>query len=252
MRNPAVAGMFYPKDPLTLHNQVQDYLKDAETTELSGDLRALIVPHAGYPYSGLVAAYGYKLLEKTRFHRVILLGPSHRVSFYGASLATEDFSTPLGEVKCAKAGKLIDDKIVFDNKEAHAAEHSLEVQLPFLQETLGEFEMYAFVLGGGDDQELAKKILPLIDIKTLVVVSSDLSHYLHYDKAVLKDNDTITKILKLEEAELDACGELPIRVLLSLARKLNWKPQLLDYRNSGDTAGDKTRVVGYATIAFVQ
>ncbi len=252
VRKPAVAGMFYPKDPLTLHNQVQDYLKDAENINLNGKLKALIVPHAGYPYSGIVAAQGYKFLEKMKVKKVILLGPSHHLGFYGASLAMEDFSTPLGIVKCADVKKIIDGKLILNNPQAHAAEHSLEVQLPFLQETLGAFELYAFVLGAVEDEEFTKKIFPFIDKDTLIIASSDLSHYQNYDCAVLKDNATITHILHFEDAELDACGELPIRVLMKLAAKLGWKPQLIDYRNSGDTAGDKSRVVGYATIAFTE
>ncbi len=251
-RKPAVAGTFYPKNPKELREIVGTLLKEAKFLELKGNLRALIVPHAGYQYSGPVAASGYKLLEKRRFKKVLLLGPSHQVGFYGASLAREDFGTPRGIVRCVENKKIVDGQVILDFPRAHATEHSLEVQLPFLQETLGDFEVYAFVLGKLDAEKFAEKILPLIEEDVLIVVSSDLSHYFPYAEAVSRDKSTITKILRLEKDELDACGELPLQVLISLARKLKWKPQLLDYRNSGDTAGDKKQVVGYAAIAFVE
>ncbi len=252
VRKPAVAGMFYPKNADELKQMVNSLLEQAEETKLKGKLRALIVPHAGYIYSGIVAAQAYHLLEKHQFKKVILLGPSHYVAFYGAAIADEDFLTPLGKVKCGNVSNWTKEGLVEISPEAHAKEHSLEVQLPFLQETLGEFELYALVLGTVNEAKLAKFISEKLDGDTLVVVSSDLSHYFSYDKAVLKDNETISNILHGESASLDACGRTPIKVLMHLAELNGWKPQLIDYRNSGDTAGDKSRVVGYASMAYLE
>jgi len=249
-RKPAAAGMFYPKNPEQLRNQVQEFLQQAELIDTHGKLKALIVPHAGYPYSGQVAAQGYKLLESYSFKKVILLGPSHYQAFHGASIANEDFETPLGKVKMGNIQSWLKDDLIQIFPEAHQQEHSLEVQLPFLQETLGEFELYALVLGTVSEEKLAKFLATKIDDDTLVIVSSDLSHYLEYNKAVMKDNDTISKILNDDAGQLDACGKVGIKVLMHLAQLKGWQPQLLDYRNSGDTAGDKARVVGYAAIAY--
>ncbi len=252
MRLPAVAGMFYPKKADELKQMIGSFLQQAEETKLKGKLKALIVPHAGYIYSGIVAAQGYKLLEKHQFKKVILLGPSHYVAFYGAAIADEDFLTPLGKVKCGDISGWTKEGLVEVSPEAHLKEHSLEVQLPFLQETLGnQFELYALVLGTINEAKLARFISEKLDEDTLVVISSDLSHYFSYDKAVLKDNETISNILKGDAANLDACGRTPIKVLMHLAELKGWKPKLLDYRNSGDTARDKERVVGYASVAYV-
>ncbi|MBI4980118.1 AmmeMemoRadiSam system protein B [Candidatus Woesearchaeota archaeon] len=253
-RPPAVAGVFYPQKAEELKQMIGSFLQQAEETKLKGKLKALIVPHAGYIYSGIVAAQGYKLLEKQKhsFKKVILLGPSHYVTFYGAAIADEDFLTPFGKVKCGDATKWIKEGLIEISPEAHSQEHSLEVQLPFLQETLKEFELYALVIGTVNEAKLAKFISEKLDDDTLVIVSSDLSHYLEYGKAVLKDNQTISNILKGDAADLDACGRTPIKVLMHLAELKGWKPQLIDYRNSGDTAGDKSRVVGYGCTAYVE
>ncbi|MBS3118088.1 AmmeMemoRadiSam system protein B [Candidatus Woesearchaeota archaeon] len=252
-RQPVVAGMFYPKNPDELKQMLSSFLEQAEEIKLKEKLRALIVPHAGYIYSGIVAAQGYKLLTKNQFQKVILLGPSHYVAFYDAAIADEDFLTPLGKVKVGEINNWIKEGLVEVSSEAHTKEHSLEVQLPFLQETLGDrFELYALVLGTVNEAKLAKFISEKLDEDTIVVVSSDLSHYLPYNKAVLKDNQTLNNILKGDAANLDACGRIPIKVLMHLAELKGWKPKLLDYRNSGDTAGDKGTVVGYASMAWVE
>jgi len=251
-RKPAAAGMFYPKNPEELKKQIQGFLRQAEHLDTHGKLKALIVPHAGYIYSGIVAAQGYKLLESYSFKKVILLGPSHYQAFTGAAIAEEDFQTPLGIIKVGEVKDWIDDKLILSLSEAHQAEHSLEVQLPFLQETLGEFELYPLVLGTVSEEKLAKFLATKIDEETIIIVSSDLSHYLEYNKAVMKDNDTISKILNDDPGQLDACGKVPIKVLMHLANIKGWQSQLIDYRNSGDTAGDKNRVVGYAAIAYTK
>ncbi|MBI4983133.1 AmmeMemoRadiSam system protein B [Candidatus Woesearchaeota archaeon] len=252
VRPPAVAGMFYPKNPEELKKQIDGFLQQAEEYPLRGKLKALIVPHAGYIYSGIVAAQGYKLLESKTFKKVLLLGPSHYQNFYGAAIGEEDFLTPLGIVKVGETSSWKKENLLVSFPEAHAAEHSLEVQLPFLQETLGEFELYALVLGTVNEEKLAKYLSAKIDQDTLVIISSDLSHYLEYGRAVLKDNDTISKILNFDPGSLDACGKAAIKVLMHLAETKGWQPQLIDYRNSGDTSGDKSRVVGYASIAYVE
>ncbi|MEK6938526.1 MAG: AmmeMemoRadiSam system protein B [Nanoarchaeota archaeon] len=251
-RKPAVAGMFYPKNPEELKKQIQQYLEQAELIDTHGKLKALIVPHAGYIYSGIVAAQGYKLLEAYSFKKVLLLGPSHYQAFNGAAIAEEDFQTPLGIVKVGDTKSWLKENLIVSYPEAHAAEHSIEVQLPFLQETLGEFELYALVLGAVSEEKLAKYLSTKIDEDTLIIVSSDLSHYLEYGQAIIKDNDTISKILNDDSGQLDACGRAGIKVLMHLAQIKGWQPQLIDYRNSGDTAGDKNKVVGYCCIGYTE
>ncbi len=251
-RQPAVAGMFYPKKAEELIDTIKQLLKEAEEVQLKGKLRALIVPHAGYIYSGPIAAVGYKLLKKYSFKKVVLLGPCHYKNVMEAAIADEDFLTPLGTVKIGDIEPWLEEDVIGVHPEVHAPEHSLEVQLPFLQETLGEFELYALAVGVVKEEKLAKAIKQLWDEDTLIIVSSDLSHYLSYDKALFKDNDTIGKIMREEIVNLEACGQAPIHVLQHIAKAMKWKPQLLDYRNSGDTAGEKDRVVGYAAIAFVE
>ncbi len=256
MRKPIVAGKFYPQDKEELKKTVEYFLEKSKEAAVTGKLKALIVPHAGYIYSGIVAGAGFKLLKaeqyRKQYKKVILLGPSHSVYFHSASIAAEDFQTPLGIVKVGNTKEWLKERLIVDLPEAHFAEHSLEVEVPFLQEVLGSFELYPFVLGEVDEKALAEAIAPFLDTDTFIVVSSDLSHYLPYEAAVKKDKETIQNILNFKFTELDACGRKPITVLMHLARKLNWKPFLIDYKNSGDTAGDKKRVVGYAAIGYEQ
>lgn len=250
IRKPAVAGMFYPADRQELKQIVNHFLDEGKEIKFKGNLKALIVPHAGYIYSGIVAGAGFKLLKKTDFRKVILLGPTHQFPFFGAALAKEDFETPLGPVKSGKTEELFKENQIIELPEAHLREHSLEVELPFLQETLKDFELYAFSLGEIEEERLAETISRFIDGKTLVLASSDLSHYFDYKTAVEKDKETIRKILSFDFSGLEACGEKPVKVLMHLAKKLGWKPFLIDYKNSGDTAGDKKKVVGYCAIGF--
>lgn len=247
MRAPVFAGSFYPAKKDELQKQVNDFLNKCKKVNFSGHLKALIVPHAGYIYSGIVAGAGYRLVKD--FKKVILLGPSHQAYFTGASLATEDFSTPLGTVKSGNDNLLKKD-LVINLPAAHAKEHSLEVQLPFLQTVLSDFELSAFVLGEVDEEKLAKHLERFLDEETLLIISSDLSHYLPYLNAKQVDQKTINNILRLNFNEIEACGEKGIKVLMHLAKSLGWKPFLIDYRNSGDTAGDKEKVVGYTAIGF--
>jgi len=245
--------MFYPKDKDELKKSVQGLLEQGKDVKFKGELKALIVPHAGYVYSGIVAGAGFKLLTgKNGLHykKIILLGPSHQAYFSGAAIAAEDLETPLGVVKIGKVSPWLKEELIVEMPEAHRKEHCLEVELPFLQETLSKFELYALVLGEVDEEKLAQMIKKFIDNNTLIVVSSDLSHYLPYETAVKKDKETINSILNFNFSHFEACGERPIKVLMHLAKSLNWKPFLIDYKNSGDTAGDKNRVVGYTAIGY--
>ncbi len=255
MRKPAVAGMFYPEKKEELKKIVDGFLERGKGVKFQGELKALIVPHAGYVYSGIVAGAGFKLLtgkNVRHYKKIILLGPSHQAYFSGAAIAAEDFETPLGVVKVGDVSKWLTEKLIVEMPEAHRKEHCLEVELPFLQEILSKFELSALVLGEVDEEKLAEAIRQFIDNNTLIVVSSDLSHYLPYETAVKKDKETINKILTFNFSHFEACGERPIKVLMHLAKSLNWKPFLIDYKNSGDTAGDKNRVVGYTAIGYVK
>lgn len=246
IRNPIVAGAFYPEEKNELSGMIKSFLKDAKSRK-NKKLKALIVPHAGYIYSGPIAAEGYNTIEK-KFQKVILLGPSHQVRFFGGAFDSNDeWETPLGKVKIFR----IKSKLVKNNELAHAHEHSLEVQVPFLQKILGDFYLCSISLGSYTE-ELINDIVDELDGDTLLVISSDLSHYNPYEMANNIDKKTIQKILELKpEVEHDeACGADGINILINIAKKLGWKPALLDYRNSGDTAGDKEGVVGYASIAF--
>jgi AmmeMemoRadiSam system protein B len=220
--------------------------------------KVLIAPHAGYVYSGPVAASGYIRIAplRGRVDRVVLLGPAHRVAVPGLALpSVEAFATPLGAVPLdLEAMRSVADlRQVCVSDEAHAGEHSLEVHLPFLQATLGAFKLVPFAVGDASPQEVAQVLDRLWDAEqTLIVVSSDLSHYLPYPRACAKDEFTVETILRLKP-ELDhqqACGATPINGLLHAARSRSLTAELVDLRNSGDTAGDKSRVVGYASLVF--
>ncbi|MBD3363413.1 AmmeMemoRadiSam system protein B [Candidatus Dojkabacteria bacterium] len=255
IRRSVFEGSFYPSNKDKLQKLIKDYLEKVDRVEDSESIKALIVPHAGYIYSGEIAAYGYKLLEKD-IERILILGLSHRVLVKGIALADFDtWSTPLGEVKVADLNKklTLEDNFTVVNT-AHAQEHSIEVQMPFLQTCLEtDFEIIPMVTGQSIQYKNVATILnKYLNRKDVFIVSSDLSHYLPYSRAKKNDKETVKKILKLEKIEEDdrACGKDGINILIELAKLNNWKPKLLDYRNSGDTAGDKSKVVGYASIAF--
>ncbi len=256
VRPPAVAGIFYPGGATQLAACVDELLQPIQGESRAG-LRALIVPHAGYRYSGQVAASGYARLRGMSIERVLLLGPSHRVAFRGVALPDADvFETPLGRVRVTDAPSLItQDGLFIRSNAAHEEEHALEVQLPFLQRVLPHFSLTPLVFGDVDERAVAEALGPWFTPGSLLLVSSDLSHYEAYDRAVQLDRATIDHILQLEPEALhrnDACGRSPIRTLLHLAQMNRWKPCLIDYKNSGDTAGDKHRVVGYAAIGFYE
>lgn len=256
VRTPAVAGMFYPADTQQLALGVRQLLADAQPHNLKP--KALVVPHAGYIYSGAIAATAYATLRPiaAQIRRVILLGPTHCVAVQGLALPSANFfATPLGKVKldsmAAQAIAHIPQVIVSD--EAHAQEHSLEVQLPFLQSVLSEFTLLPLAVGMARADEVAEVLDTLWGgEETLIVISSDLSHYLPYDTARRVDHETVQSILQLRQpiTHVHACGGTPISGLILAAQTHHLVPHLLDLRNSGDTAGSRDQVVGYAAMAF--
>ena len=252
IRPAAVAGLFYPSNPDELHEQITGFL-DSSTASEELPL-ALIVPHAGYIYSGPIAASAYINLRplRNKIRRVVLLGPSHRVAFHGMGTSSASFfATPLGNIKLDSAASERLNQLpqvqVFDA--AHAQEHSLEVQLPFLQEILDEFELVPIVVGDATTDEVAEVIdIAWQDDSTLIVISSDLSHYHDYGSAQKMDRHTCSAIESLNPDGIgvdDACGRHPVKGLLTIAQQRGLKVHTLDLRNSGDTAGDRNQVVGY-------
>jgi AmmeMemoRadiSam system protein B len=268
IRPAAVAGSFYPDHRQTLADNIQVLLRRAAENvqalpspdKHSTQPKAIVVPHAGYIYSGQTAAIAYQILS--RWHdtikRVILLGPVHRVPVAGLALPDADaFITPLGEVKLDKVAiaSVADMQQVVVSYPAHAQEHSLEVQLPFLQSVLDNFEIVPFAVGDATAEEVAEVIEALWGgPETIVVVSSDLSHFLPYSVATEVDKSTVKNILNMQGAltHHQACGGTPVNGLILAAKKHHLHPHLLDLCNSGDTAGDKNRVVGYAAFAFTE
>ena len=259
IRPAAVAGMFYPREPRALAAEVQSLLGRVEQgAPRLGFPKALVVPHAGYVYSGAIAAHAYKELAGARglVHRVVLLGPVHRVPVRGlAAPSTQAFATPLGTVPVDQAALQVLHGLpqVVKSDPAHALEHSLEVQLPFLQAMLGEFSLVPLAVGMASVAEVAEVLERLWGgPETLVVVSTDLSHYHGYDEARRVDASTLARIAACA-TDIDhdeACGATPLNGLLSLARKRNFPLRLLAACNSGDTAGDRDRVVGYSSFAL--
>ena len=259
IRPAAVAGLFYPGEPEVLRHTLADLLAQAATDGPATAPKALIVPHAGYVYSGPVAASAYARLAalRGRIRRVVLLGPTHRVWVKGLALPdAERFATPLGEVTLDRAGmrQLEGLPQVVRSAAAHALEHSLEVQLPFLQTVLGDFELLPLAVGEATADEVAG-VLETVwgGDETLIVISSDLSHFLPDARAREVDGGTVEAILALDShlSHEQACGATPVNGLLRAARRHHLHPVALDVRNSSDTAGDPERVVGYASFAFV-
>jgi len=259
-RAPAVAGFFYPADSAKLESAVASYLAAVPSPPSGAPApKALIVPHAGYVYSGPVAASGYARLAAQRqlIRRVVLLGPSHRVPLDGiAASAADAFATPLGAIPVDREAidAILDLPQVQVFEAAHRDEHSLEVQLPFLQYVLERFSLVPLSVGDAEPEEVAEVIERLWDgPETLFVVSSDLSHYHDYETARRRDAATSRAIEALDFAALDpdsACGRAPARGLLVAAKHHHLSVETVDLRNSGDTAGDKRRVVGYGTYVF--
>lgn len=259
VRPPAVAGMFYPDDPAELQAQVRGFLAVVPPAVGVAPPKALVVPHAGYIYSGAVAATAYARLAPVaeRIERVVLLGPAHRVAFRGLAVSGADrFRTPLGDVPLDRAAieAILSLPQVGVSDQAHAQEHSLEVHLPFLQELLPAFRLVPIVVGDATPEVVAAVLERLWGgPETLIVISSDLSHYHDYATAQRMDRATSDAILAGRIDDIgyhDACGRNPINGLLTALPGHGLHAELLDLRNSGDTAGPCDRVVGYGAYVF--
>jgi AmmeMemoRadiSam system protein B len=259
VRPPAVSGHFYPADPHALTAAVDACLATAVRPDRRTTApRAIVVPHAGYVYSGSVAASAYAQVAGAPFDRVVLLGPSHHVALRGMAVPTVDaFTTPLGRIPIDTAARTqaLDVPHVVADDLPHALEHSLEVQLPFLQRVLGPFTLLPVVVGDATAAEVAA-LLDLVwppgATSTLVVVSTDLSHYRPDAEAQALDARTAAAIVAGDTAAIrgvDACGARPLRGLLTVARDRQLHVEQLDLRNSGHTAGDRSSVVGYGAFA---
>jgi AmmeMemoRadiSam system protein B len=257
-RQPAVAGTFYPADPQSLRRMIRQMLDEA--TPPSGPApRAIIAPHAGYIYSGPVAATAYSSLRPVhdQIHRVVLLGPSHRVPFIGLAVSNaSEFLTPLGAIPLDTQAiqGLLQLPQVQALDSAHAYEHSLEVHLPFLQSVLDDFTLIPIVVGDTDPGDVAEVLEQFWDDPaTLFVISSDLSHYHDYATAQRMDSATSKAIETLNSDAIgfeDACGRNPVLGMLEIARRHGLTPHTVDLRNSGDTAGPRDQVVGYGAYTF--
>ncbi len=261
VRSPAVAGIFYPNDPDELGATIQRYLEEAENIFEPAVTapKAIIAPHAGYIYSGLTAAAVYNRLRPAReiIKRVIILGPCHKVAVRGLALPNDEiFRTPLGDVQIDMAAvqKLKHLAHVNTFNETHIEDHSIEIHLPFLQKIIGEFKLVPLIVGEAGPEQVSQ-VLEILwgGAETLILISSDLSHYLDYDEAKSLDDHTRQAIERMDLTAIDqeqACGRHSIKGLLSLARNKGLSVKTADIRNSGDTAGTKERVVGYGSWYF--
>jgi hypothetical protein len=270
VREPAVSGMFYPDNPTKLRIDVEGYLKHVDVVDLEEDVVGIISPHAGYMYSGQVAAYGFRMIAKKRYDTVILIGPSHRAYFAGVALWDRgSFETPLGKIDIdediAREISTIGG-IIKPNMDTHRGEHSLEVQLPFLQSVLDDFEIIPLIMGiqtSSICKELVQSLSEVLQAskkKFLIVGSTDLSHYYPYADAKKLDDiivghlgafDISGMIEDIETGKTEACGAGPIIATMMLSEKLGADHcKVLKYANSGDVSGDKSGVVGYVSAVF--
>jgi len=270
LRKSVIAGSWYPGNPSVLRRDIEGFLNLVPDTEIAGEVVAIIAPHAGYIYSGQIAAYAYKRICGNNYDAVIVVGPSHRVAFPGVSIfGSGGYETPLGIVpvdeELARQIKK-NSKLVSDIPAAHVQEHSLEIQLPFLQYVLGNFSFVPLVMGdqGADAcQDLARAIYAAVQgRKILIVGSSDLSHFHSYNEASsldsvalrhLKDSDAAGLLSSLENGTTEACGGGPMAVAMLVASMMGaTEARVLKYANSGDITGDKSSVVGYAAAVYCQ
>ena len=268
LKKSIIAGSWYPGNPSILKRDIENYFNSVSSPELKGEVVGLISPHAGYMYSGQIAAHAYNLIRGKKYDVVIVVGPSHRVAFHGVSVFSRGgYETPLGIVPVdeglAEEIKKI-SPIVADFPGAHLQEHSVEIQLPFLQIALGDFLFLPLVMGDQDVntcQELAEAIYKASRGKKILIVgSSDLSHFYSYNVAkkmdaivldYLKNGDAIGLLKSLENGEVEACGGGPMAVSILVARMMKAKKAyLLKYANSGDVTRDKNSVVGYASAVY--
>jgi AmmeMemoRadiSam system protein B len=260
IRPPAVAGQFYPATPNQLRKDIDGYLAQATPPALT-NVRAVIAPHAGYMYSGSVAAYAYQLLSEQAIppQRIYLLGPAHRVPFHGVALTEfEAFKTPLGDhpVDTAQVKHLIATASVFNALSApHAMEHCLEVHIPFLQAIFPAVPIVPMLFGQVDPTTVGKWLHQVLEPDDLIIVSSDLSHFHNNEKAHQLDKHFLDAVLAGDERGVqlgEACGNAPALALMTVAKQRGWQPHILDYRTSGDVTGNVWEVVGYASLAYVE
>ncbi len=259
MRESAIAGSWYPGNREVLGNMLNGFLNNVDEQE-ADDLRALICPHAGYAYSGQVAAYSYRQVKEKKFSKVIIMAPSHQYPLQGVSISNyTHYRTPLGDAPVSTEARemLAETDLIKTVDGAHIREHSAEIQIPFLQVTLKDFTIIPLVFGQMSTEEIkkiAEIILNHVNDSTLIIVSTDLSHYHPYDEAVSLDEGCIDAILSTEEGkayEKEMCGKIPVLTIMEMAKKKRWSRRLLKYANSGDVTGDITGgVVGYASIGF--
>jgi AmmeMemoRadiSam system protein B len=255
IREPICAGSWYPGNPDCLAREVDGYMNAAPDVDVSSGVKALIVPHAGYIYSGAIAGAGFGQLSAS-YTSVFLLGPSHRYPLRGVSIPdVTHYRSPLGDVPLSPVARnlRVSGGIFYSIPHAHASEHSLEIELPFLQRALYDFELVPMLVGEVDTAALSTALEKHMNPDDLLVVSVDLSHFHSYDQAKELDDFSINCILELDSegilsAEIDA--PWAVSALLILAEKHGWKPVLTKYANSGDVTGDRSSVVGYASIAF--
>lgn len=271
IRPSALAGTWYPGTRDALEKSVQGFLSKVKTPSPNGTLKAIIVPHAGHRYSGPVAAHAYKLLQERKFRRVILVGPSHRVAFSGVSVNLQaGYETPLGVVPVDQeaARKIMEaDPAIRWIKKAHVIEHSLEIQLPFLQTVLRDVQIVPILMGQQDLKTCSLLANSLVQVLgdgkgTLLLASSDLSHFHPYSQAKTLDEKFIEHVQKLDPQGLakdlsmkrcEACGGGPVIAVLMAAQKLGAdRAEILRYANSGDVTGDHSRVVGYVAAALLR
>ena len=266
IRQPAVSGTFYPESKEDLVSLIDHFYKQAAVEKFNKPPKALLVPHAGYIYSGPIAAYAYKILKGFNFTMVILIGPSHIYppSSEAKLIACPSgfWQTPLGQVKSLSYldfDQLKNNQLFQESIEIHKLEHCLEVQIPFLQTVLTNFAIFPLLTNGlskSNIEQTAEIIKSILQDDTLLIVSSDLGHYLTYEEAQMVDKVTLDTILSLDlsgfEQYGDACGKAAISLLLAIAKKDYWQPKLLKSSNSGETAGGKEQVVGYASVAFIK
>lgn len=257
IRPAAVAGQFYPEDKKELEEMIDNFLSQTKSLEIGGEIFGFLLPHAGYIFSGPVAAFGFKTIAGRDFDTVIIIGDSHYERFDGVSIWPRGFwETPLGKIEIDEelAQKILSASKRFITRDsAHLWEHSIEVQLPFLQKTLKNFKILPIIFGSEDEdwEELARVILENIkNKKVLIIASSDLSHYLSYEEAREIDQQTLKAISDLDAQNLEVCARDSVKTLIEIGKSLGAKTKLLKYANSGDTSGDKSQVVGYGAIAF--
>lgn len=251
-RKAAVAGYFYPANKAQLAREISGFLDQVPDQHGDGALRGLIVPHAGYRYSGQIAAYAYALLRANpgRWKKIVAIGPAHTLLTHRLAADPNDYwETPMGKVKILHDGFPVQEA-------AHIQEHCLEVQLPFLQHVLGDFRFLPLIGGRIDPRACCHAIESALDEESLLLISSDLSHYYDYETASKLDQATCRAIEELDVEFMErhgvACGKIPILIVMEIARRNGWSCRLLQYRNSGDVSRDQESVVGYGSFAFFQ